>query len=313
MNTVDIILCFITLLVTWIGYKKGAVETILDLIKWTACIGCGFVFYYYTVDFAATWYPGFTQWYFPVATAFVFIIMYLVLSMLQRWVLSRDEQNKRKSFANKISGIVPGLLMGIVISSVIGRLLTFSIFDEVSKEAGKSEITSTFSPYTEMVEEKISPLVTTYFTPKISASTTQQTTETDFKTETVFDRPDLEYEMLLLVNEERRKYHLKPLSADEKMKAVARAHSTDMFARGYFAHTTPDGINPFQRMKKANISYRNAGENLALAKTLAEAHQGLMNSPSHRAAILNPVFGRVGIGVIDGGKNGFMISQEFRD
>ncbi len=313
MNTVDIILCFIILLVTWIGYKKGAAETILDLVKWAASIGCGFLFYYYTFDFALTLYPDFTQWYFPVATAFIFTITYLFLSMLQRWVFSRDEQNKRKSFADKVSGLVPGLLMGIVISSITGRLLTFSVFDTVSKEAGKSEITSTFSPYTEMVEEKISPLVTTYFTPKISAVTTEQPTETDFKTETVFERPDLEYEMWLLVNEERRKHHLKPLAVDEKMKEVARAHSADMFARGYFAHVTPDGVNPFQRMKQANITYRNAGENLALAGTLAEAQQGLMNSPSHRAAILNPAFGRIGIGVMDGGKKGLMISQEFRD
>ncbi len=313
MNTVDIILCFIILLVTWIGYKKGAAETILDLVKWTASIACGILFYYYTFNFAATRYPGLRQWYFPVVTIFIFIITYLFLSMLQRWIVSRDEYSKQKSFADKVSGIIPGLLMGIVISSITGRLLTFSIFDAVSKEAGKSEITSTFSPYTELVEENISPLVTTYFTPKISAATAQEATEPDFKTETFFERPDLEYEMWLLVNAERRIHHLKPLAVDEKMREVARAHSADMFVRGYFAHTTPDGVNPFQRMKQAKISYRNAGENLALAKTLAEAHQGLMNSPSHRAAILNPAFGRIGIGVLDAGKNGFMISQEFRD
>jgi uncharacterized protein YkwD len=38
-----------------------------------------------------------------------------------------------------------------------------------------------------------------------------------------------------------------------------------------------------------------------------------MNSPSHRAAILNKSFGRVGIGIVDGGKSGLMISQEFKD
>ncbi len=58
---------------------------------------------------------------------------------------------------------------------------------------------------------------------------------------------------------------------------------------------------------------KKAGENLAYASTLAEAHRGLMNSPSHRDAILNKSFGRIGIGVIDGGKSGLMISQEFKD
>ena len=312
VNTVDIILCCIILLVTWIGYKKGAAETILDLIKWAASIACGLTVYYYTADLAAVYVPDFRQWHFPVISGIVFIIMYLILSMLQRWVVSKDEQNNRKTLADKVSGIIPGLLMGIIISSVIGRLLTYSAFEEVSNEANKSEITATFTPYTKIVEDKLSPLVTNYFTPKISAATSP-VTEPDFKTETVFERPDLEYEMLLLVNEERRKNHLKPLTADEQMKEVGRAHSTDMFARGYFAHTTPDGIDPFQRMKNAYISYKRAGENLALAPTLAEAHKGLMNTPSHRAAILNPAFGRVGIAVIDGGNKGLMISQEFRD
>ena len=86
-----------------------------------------------------------------------------------------------------------------------------------------------------------------------------------------------------------------------------------MFARGYFAHMTPEGKDPFARMKEAGITFTNAGENLALAQTLAIAHNGLMNSPGHRANILRPQFGRVGIGILDGGVYGLMISQEFRN
>ena len=97
------------------------------------------------------------------------------------------------------------------------------------------------------------------------------------------------------------------------MTKLARAHSNDMFVRGYFAHNTPEGKNPFDRMKEARISYLAAGENLALAQTLEIAHTGLMNSPGHRANILNPAFGRLGIGIMDGGFYGLMISQEFRN
>jgi uncharacterized protein YkwD len=106
---------------------------------------------------------------------------------------------------------------------------------------------------------------------------------------------------------------LKPLKADPEMTVVARAHSRDMFARGYFAHINPEGENPFDRMKKASIIFSIAGENLALAETLKKAHNNLMNSPGHRANILNPSFGRLGIGVLDGGDYGLMISQEFRN
>jgi uncharacterized protein YkwD len=316
VNLIDILLCFITLLVAFIGYKKGAVETILDLAKWLICIVCGLLVYFFTIELAFDYFPflpDFSILYFTAVFVFVFTAMYLLLSMLQRWVFKRDGPQTGKTFANKISGIVPGLLMGIVLSLIIGRLLTFSMFDNISNEATTSEITTTFTPYTNLVEEQITPLVKNYFTPKIAAATAQPVSESDFKTETIYERPDLEYEMFLLINEERLKRGLPLLKIDEKMKQVARAHSTDMFQRGYFAHVTPEGLNPFQRIKNANIIYKKAGENLAFAKTLAEAHTGLMNSPSHRAAILNPAFKRVGIGIMDGGNNRFMFSQEFRD
>ena len=97
------------------------------------------------------------------------------------------------------------------------------------------------------------------------------------------------------------------------MQKVALAHSADMFQRGYFAHYTPEGKDPFDRMRDAHIRFYLAGENLALAQTLSIAHQGLMNSPGHRENILRPGFGRLGIGILDGGFYGLMISQEFRN
>jgi uncharacterized protein YkwD len=66
-------------------------------------------------------------------------------------------------------------------------------------------------------------------------------------------------------------------------------------------------------MREAHVRYLTAGENLALAPTLQVAHSGLMNSPGHRANILHPQFGRLGIGILDGGIRGLMVSQEFRD
>ncbi len=86
-----------------------------------------------------------------------------------------------------------------------------------------------------------------------------------------------------------------------------------MFSRGYFAHNTPEGKNPFDRMRAAGVKFSAAGENLALAQTLEIAHTNLMNSPGHRANILQPSFGRLGVGILDGGFFGLMVSQEFRD
>jgi uncharacterized protein YkwD len=119
--------------------------------------------------------------------------------------------------------------------------------------------------------------------------------------------------MLDLVNEARAENGLPPLAPDPELTEVARRHSADMFARGYFAHDTPEGRSPFDRMKDANVRFLTAGENLALAPTVSIAHRGLMNSPGHRANILRSQFGRVGIGIMDGGMRGLMVSQEFRN
>jgi len=126
-------------------------------------------------------------------------------------------------------------------------------------------------------------------------------------------RPELEVKMLELVNGERVAAGLRPLAADPEPLQVARQHSADMFARGYFAHVTPEGRNPFERMREANVRFLTAGENLALAPTLHIAHTGLMNSPEHRANILQRDFGRVGIGIMDGGVHGLMETQDFHN
>jgi len=119
--------------------------------------------------------------------------------------------------------------------------------------------------------------------------------------------------MVAMVNSERKKAGLLPVTADIGLTEVGRAHSQDMFARGYFSHYTPEGESPFDRMDKAAIVYTYAGENLALAPSTDLAMQGLMNSPGHRANILNPHFNKIGVGVIDGGIYGMMFSQEFTD
>lgn len=135
----------------------------------------------------------------------------------------------------------------------------------------------------------------------------------DFKVQQPVARPDLEAEMLRMVNQERLKNGLKALTLDTAMTKVARLHSKDMFARGYFSHYTPEKVSPYDRMEQAKITYIRAGENISLGPTLILSHNGLMNSPGHRANILKPNFGRLGIGIMDGGRYGLMITQDFRN
>ena len=119
--------------------------------------------------------------------------------------------------------------------------------------------------------------------------------------------------MVELVNQERARAGVRELSVDGTIRQVARAYSVDMFQRGFFAHVDLDGATPFDRMRRGGVRFSGAGENLALAPTVEVAHEGLMNSPGHRANILNGRFRRIGIGAASGGMHGRMFTQNFAD
>jgi uncharacterized protein YkwD len=122
---------------------------------------------------------------------------------------------------------------------------------------------------------------------------------------------EAERQMVSLVNMERQKMGLHVLESDSKLRDLSRKYAREMFEKGYFSHTDMQGRSPFDRMTQAGIAYESAGENLALAPNVTIAHEGLMNSPGHRANILSADFNKIGIGVIDGGVYGQMFVQEF--
>ena len=108
---------------------------------------------------------------------------------------------------------------------------------------------------------------------------------------------DFEQQVLDLVNQERQKAGLAPLSWNSDLANVARAHSKDMSVRNFMSHTNPDGLSPFDRIKNAGISYRSAAENIAAGQATPQSvMQGWMNSAGHKANILNPDLKEIGVG-----------------
>ena len=105
-------------------------------------------------------------------------------------------------------------------------------------------------------------------------------------------------EVTRLVNVERSKRGLSELSFNTQLSNVATIKSQDMINKNYFDHTSPTYGSPFDMMKQFNISYRTAGENIAMGqRTPAEVVNSWMNSSGHRANILNANFTDIGIGV----------------
>ncbi|MER6064432.1 CAP domain-containing protein [Streptomyces sp. NPDC001792] len=106
-----------------------------------------------------------------------------------------------------------------------------------------------------------------------------------------------EAEVLKLVNGERAKVGCSPLAANSSLSELAESFSDDMAARDFFDHTDPDGKTPWDRAAAAGITDL-GGENIARGQADAAAvMQAWMNSPGHRANILNCDFKTLGVGV----------------
>jgi len=117
-------------------------------------------------------------------------------------------------------------------------------------------------------------------------------------------------EIFELVNRSRIEEGLDPLAWSAPLGGVGERHATEMYVVGYFSHTSPTTGTVADRMADAGIPFRIVGENLALAATARTVHEGLMDSPGHRANILGSGFTRLGIGVIRG-PLGLMVVQVF--
>ena len=100
-----------------------------------------------------------------------------------------------------------------------------------------------------------------------------------------------------LTNVERKKNGLPPLKADASLSRVAQTKSDDMEAKHYFSHTSPTYGSPFDMMRDFGVTYKSAGENIAMGqRTAQEVVTAWMNSEGHRKNILSPNFTNIGVG-----------------
>jgi uncharacterized protein YkwD len=102
--------------------------------------------------------------------------------------------------------------------------------------------------------------------------------------------------VLRLANIVRMKAGLPQFRPDERLRTAARGHSRDMARRGFCAHENPDGASPADRIRAAGYPHP-GGENVARGQeTAAIVMDAWMNSPGHRANLLNPQFATLGVG-----------------
>src|SRR6185369_14288015 len=310
-NWIDALLVLVILVSVWVGWRRGFILSFLDFVRWIGSLLAGLYFYRFVSPWLAS-FTGWTEvWADPAAFLLIVIIAGPVIQLIGNRLLRRIPKAVHERLINQILGLLPGLANGLMTAVIFSALLFSAPFsDSLTESVQNSFLANRLAVYTNELEAVLTPI----FDPAIRETLnsrmiepeSNETVELPFKVENPRSRPELEAEMLDLINKERAANNLPPLKADPEMAEVARKHSADMFACGYFSHNTPEGKDPFERMREDKVQFRTAGENLALAPGLEIAHTGLMNSPGHRANILRPSFGRVGISVLDGGRRGLM-------
>ncbi|MCC9166253.1 CvpA family protein [Pontibacter harenae] len=318
INLIDILFVIVIVASIVSGWHRGFLLGMLDLVRWVGSLLLGLHFYPQVAAWLQHVVDWSELWLLPVSFILVTIVASILIQSLGDLLLKRVPAHAHQTKENKVFGTVPGLFNGFITAAIIAILLmAFPLPEGMERSVQNSSLANRFASYTEQIETAAAPIFEKAAQRTLNKLTvspgSDEFVELPYKVTDAKPRPDLEAQMLELLNEERVAEGLQPLEMDTALTRVARLHSADMFSRGYFSHYTPEGADAFDRIRKGNVRFRTAGENLALAPTLKIAHEGLMESPGHRANILRRQFGRVGIGVLEGGRSQLMITQNFRN
>lgn len=127
---------------------------------------------------------------------------------------------------------------------------------------------------------------------------------------------DQEAIVLQLTNQARAQAGLGALAQTAPLTTIAEGRSQDMGTRNYFSHVTPEGQTVFNFLAQAGISYTAAGENIAMNsapanQTAQTAFTAWMSDQGHKANILDPAYGHIGIGVYQTSGGLSYLTQDF--
>lgn len=318
LTPVDILIIIALLLYVLIHIEDGFLVLTARLASFVGGALLSFLAYDQVAEFAAKFIdlpPGVLD---ALSFVMLFIILRSVIALMLQPLVSSVPAEQHTAWWSKLLALFPAFIDGIIlISFLLFTLVVIPFLPEVKRPIEESRIGNVLVDNVSRFEVYIDEVFGRAATETLGFLTVRPE-EGDlvllpFEVTDISVDEDAESEMLRLVNKERVRAGAPPLVVDRTIVPVARAHSEDMWRRKYFAHENLDGKSPFDRMEEGGVRFRAAGENLALARTVERAHEGLMNSPGHRRNILDPEFTRVGIGVIDGGIYGKMFTQNFAD
>lgn len=329
-NWIDLAILLFLLLSLFGGWQRGFLGGFLDLLGFLLSFLLALKFYPLGAKFLVANFSlslGIAK---ALGFLFIAILAEIIFSILLGIVHSALPSKVTQAFFNRLLGFFSATLQTLIfVTFILVLILALPVRGAIKKDILSSKIGKVLVSQTQGIEQQFTQVfggaieeTLNFFTIRPESN---ETVDLRFvQKELTLDYPS-EKVMFQLVNKERKERGLEELSWDEDLAKVARAHAKDMFERGYFSHYTPatalggippegvKGLSPAERLLKAGIGFLVTGENLALAPSVELAHQGLMESPGHRANILSEDFGKAGVGVVDGGVYGKMFVQEFTD
>lgn len=317
-NWVDLVIIIFLISFIFSGIDRGFLINLIDLTGFLLSFTIALKFYSvasnlivanFSIPIGIANALGFIILGFLIETIFFIIIRLLYPSIPQ--IIT-------KSKINKILGPLPAVVNGLVVVAFFLSVVTATpIQPRIKNAIFSSKLGSLLIAKTQSLEQEMVSVFGEAVLETLSFITirpeSSEKIDLQFKLDKISVDENAEETMFDLINKERQKAGIVPLSNNDKLKEIARNHAKDMFNRGYFSHISPDGLSPFDRLEANGVVFQAAGENLAFAPTVALAHQGLMQSPEHKKNILSSDFGKVGIGVIDGEAYGKMFVQLFTD
>lgn len=316
MNWVDLVIVLLLLFFTLEGLSRSFLSETLDFLSFLLAFVLSLRFY----NQVALFYESSFSFPHSIANVLGFMTLWFLIETvffaLTHAFFSRIPFSQKLNLSLKPLSFIPAFLRGLVfIAIILVMIASFPIQPKIKLAVQNSKIGSLILTKTRQLETPLKNVFGGITEDTLSFLTikpqSNETVNLGFQTTDFKSNPDLENQMIVLVNNERTKAGFHALTYDPILRDIGRSHSRDMFERGYFAHNSPEGKNVADRAEEMGVKYLVIGENLALAPDLNLAHTGLMNSPGHRANILSVDFNKIGIGIIDGGVYGLMVTQIF--
>src|SRR5438067_1954846 len=288
-NWVDIA---ILLVVAWNiadGVRRGFVSALVSLAGFVLSVAVALTFYVYVAEIITDQVgvpPLLAR---PLAFAGLWLVTSLVVGLVGHVVGAPFAALLKGRSIDIVLSIIPSAIKGFAVSAFIllvilavpslppgtpGERGFANLRESIQASALAQELVERTAAFDRFAREVVGDPVSETLTLLTVRPQTDERVNLEFTVANPTIDQEAEARMLELLNDERRKAGLRLLARDPAIDEVARAHSIDMLQRGYFAHETPEGLSPFDRMRTSGAQFVVAGENLALAPTVTLAHQG---------------------------------------